>query len=65
MATATAKIVWLNTREAAEMLGLKPQTLESWRIKGRGGLPFYRSGRLVRYMLSDVQRHIERNRHNG
>jgi predicted DNA-binding transcriptional regulator AlpA len=43
----------LTNCEAAELLGLKPNTLEIWRWKGCG--PTYRKvGRLVRYAESDV-----------
>ena len=43
----------LTNKEAAELLGLKPNTLDIWRIQGKG--PAYRKvGRLVRYSESDV-----------
>jgi excisionase family DNA binding protein len=40
--------------EAAAALGLKPQTLATWRIKGRYNLPYYRAGRRIRYKPQDL-----------
>lgn len=47
------------TPQAAEYLGgLKPNTLEGWRIRGEG--PRYRKiGRLVRYSTADLDTYIE------
>lgn len=43
----------LNTPQTAEILGLRPNTLEIWRVQGKG--PTYRKvGKLVRYSESDV-----------
>ena len=43
----------LTNTETAELIGLKPNTLEIWRWQGKG--PIYRKvGRLVRYVESDV-----------
>ncbi|MGA8149259.1 MAG: helix-turn-helix domain-containing protein [Gallionellaceae bacterium] len=49
----------VTTPQAAEYLGgLKPNTLEGWRIRGEG--PCYRKvGRLVRYSLDDLDRYLE------
>ena len=44
----------LNESEAASYLGLKPQTLASWRHFGRYGLKFYKAGRYVRYRQADL-----------
>lgn len=44
----------LTGREAAELLGLSPRTLESWRNRGRGGPPWRKIGRAVRYVERDV-----------
>ncbi len=43
----------LNTKEAADLLGLKPCTLESWRFKGFGPT-FIRCGRAIRYDRTDL-----------
>lgn len=43
----------LTNNETANLIGLKPNTLEIWRWQGKG--PVYRKiGRLVRYVESDV-----------
>jgi excisionase family DNA binding protein len=56
---ATTKLY--ETTEAAEFLGLKPTTLESWRVKG-GKLPFLKIGRLVKYAESDLIAFIEQSK---
>ncbi len=48
----------LTRAEAAEMLGLKPQTLAVWALTGRF-LPVVKLGRAVRYKRSDVEQFIE------
>ncbi len=48
----------LTRRQAAEFLGLKPQTLEVWAAK-RTGPPFVRVGGVVRYRQSDLDEWIE------
>lgn len=49
----------VTTPQAAEYLGgLKPNTLEGWRIRGIG--PSYRKiGGLVRYSIVDLDAYIE------
>ncbi|HKY96352.1 MAG TPA: helix-turn-helix domain-containing protein [Gemmatimonadaceae bacterium] len=44
----------LTTRELASMLGLKPRTVDTWRVTGEGP-PFVRIGRVVRYRQSDIE----------
>lgn len=45
---------FLTTGEAAEYLGLKKNTLDRWRVYGRG--PKYRRmGRAVRYAVEDLE----------
>ena len=39
----------LTRTEAAEMLGVRPQTLAAWAHHGRYKLPFVKVGRCVRY----------------
>ncbi len=52
---------YLNTVQAASILGLKPSTLEAWRMYGRGP-PWIRMGpRIVRYRLSDLNQWISEN----
>jgi excisionase family DNA binding protein len=46
----------LTRDEAAEFLGVSPQTLANWAHTGRGGLPYVRvSARAVRYRQSDLE----------
>jgi len=44
--------------QAAEFLGVKEQTLATWRCTGRYNLPFIRVGRNGRYRLADLERWI-------
>lgn len=49
----------ITTEAAAEILGgLKPNTLEGWRIRGVGPR-FVKIGRLVRYRADDLDAWIE------
>jgi len=49
----------LTRREAAEFLGVKPQTLATWHITGKYNLPVVKVGRSVRYRLADLERWLE------
>jgi excisionase family DNA binding protein len=49
------------TTEAAEFLGVKPTTLEAWRVRG-GKLPFLKIGRLVKYAESDLLAFVEQSK---
>lgn len=44
---------FLNTKEAADFLGLKPNTLEKMRVYG-GGPEYRKHGRSVRYHVDDL-----------
>ena len=44
---------FLNTKEAATYLGLKPNTLEKMRVYG-GGPEYRKHGRYVRYHMDDL-----------
>ena len=48
--------VLLTTREAADLLGLSPRTLQGYRYRGAPdpGLPFVKFGQSVRYRRRDV-----------
>jgi excisionase family DNA binding protein len=50
----------LNRSEAAEHLGIKPQTLAIWATTGRYGLPFIKVGRLAKYRQRDLDKFLER-----
>ena len=45
--------------EAANMLGLEPQTLSNWRCTKRYPLPFIRCGRSIRYRALDIENFLE------
>ena len=50
----------LNESEAADLLGLRSQTLSLWRSTKRYDLPFIRVGRAIRYRLRDIAAFLER-----
>lgn len=52
--TSLPRSALLDTATAAAALGLAPETLANWRVTGRYGLPFVRSGRLPRYRVGDL-----------
>ena len=58
----------LSTEQAAEHLGLRPQTLDKWRCTGRyTDLPYFKIGRRVFYLISDIEAFIASRRmlHTG
>ncbi len=59
MPTAIASDL-LTRQQAAEFLGLKPQTLAVWATTGRYSLPFVRVGRSVRYRRSQLEQFLAR-----
>lgn len=57
MAVAVYDAPQLLTREqAADYIGVKPQTLALWACTGRYELPFIKVGRSVRYKRVDLTR---------
>ena len=46
--------------EAAELLGVAPQTLAHWRVRGSGPRYITLSARCVRYRFSDIKVWLER-----
>jgi excisionase family DNA binding protein len=48
----------LTPSEVAKILGLSVETLNVWRATKRYPLPYVKSGRLVRYRISDVENFI-------
>lgn len=58
MSTAVASPL-LTRQEAAEYLGVKPQTLAVWASVGRYGLRFVKVGRRVRYRKEDLDRFLD------
>lgn len=55
----------VSTEQAAEYLGgLKPNTIEGWRVRGEG--PRYlKIGRLVRYRIEDLDAYLESRARNA
>ncbi|MEN8236950.1 MAG: helix-turn-helix domain-containing protein [Pseudomonadota bacterium] len=50
----------LSRKEAAELLGVKVDTLAAWKSTRRYNIPVVKVGRLVRYRYSDLLDFIER-----
>lgn len=50
----------LTPAEVAEMLGIKVETLASWRCRGSQELEYIRVGRCVRYRAEAVEAYLER-----
>jgi predicted site-specific integrase-resolvase len=48
----------LTPEQVATALGVTPHTLAVWRSEGRYDLPYVKSGRLVRYLVDDVNTFI-------
>ncbi|OGQ00359.1 MAG: hypothetical protein A2Z40_05735 [Deltaproteobacteria bacterium RBG_19FT_COMBO_60_16] len=55
----------LRDPQAAELLGVRPQTLMNARCTGSGAyaeLPYYRMGRAIRYAEEDIAQFLHRHR---
>lgn len=50
----------LTTKQTAEILGLAPETLTTWRCRHRYDLPYYRIGRNIFYRPYDVEDFIKK-----
>ena len=59
MTTATIDSDLLTTEEAAEYLGVRPQTLAVWRTTRRYDIRFVRVGSRVRYRRRDLDAWLE------
>ena len=55
-------LVFLNSRELAELLGVPKSTIDHWRANGTGPT-FSRLGKHYRYRMSDVLAWADENRH--
>lgn len=49
---------FLDTKEAAEYIGMSPRTLEAWRRKP-SGLVYYMYGQKILYEISDLNKWIK------
>lgn len=54
---------WISNREAMEILGVSPRTLQ--RYRDSGCIPFSKIGKNCRYRLSDIERVLEAHRIDG
>lgn len=54
MTVITTRQELLTRQEAAEYLGVQPQTLAVWACTKRYAIPFIRVGHSVRYRLQDL-----------
>ena len=59
-ATDTSKKL-LTSDEAAEYLGIAPNTLAVWRSTRRHVIPYIKSGRYVRYRVADLEAYLAHN----
>lgn len=63
-AVAEAPIELLTETEAAQILRVKPKTLQAWRFdkegRGRTGPVYLKIGRLVKYRRSDLYAWLEK-----
>ena len=48
----------LTTQQAADILGIKKNTMEGWRLRGEGPT-YYKIGKLVKYAEADLDRYID------
>ncbi|HCK82537.1 MAG TPA: helix-turn-helix domain-containing protein [Candidatus Competibacter sp.] len=55
----------LTPEQAADRLGMSPDTLNVWRTTGRYNLPYVKIGRRVKYRASDVEAFIARRTRNN
>jgi predicted DNA-binding transcriptional regulator AlpA len=51
----------LTESEAAELIGVKPQTMAVWRSKGTGP-PYLKTGRSIRYLNEDIKEYLQQRR---
>ena len=52
----------LSRKEAASLLGVKPQTLAVWALTKRENLPVTKIGRHSKYLLSDIESYLLRDK---
>ena len=50
----------LRRDQAAQYLGLAPQTLACWAMSGRYGLPYIKVGRLAKYRRRDLDKFLQK-----
>lgn len=52
----------MTQEQAAEYLGVKSETLNTWRCKRQHAIPYYKVGRLIRYRKADLDAWLEQRR---
>ena len=55
----------LTPQQVAKILGVRIETLATWRHTKRYDLPYVKTGRLVRYRNEDVRAFLESNLQGG
>lgn len=53
---------YLDTVQAAELMGMRPQTLHNWRFRGVGPAYTAISGRAIRYHIDDLRKFMQARR---
>lgn len=59
----TESCEWLTTKEAAEHLRVNENTLRN--IVSAGNIPYYKFGRRLRFLKSELNLHLLKNRRGG
>ena len=52
-------ITLVNDQDAADILGVSKGTLQVWRSTGRYNIPYIKTGRNVRYRVSDLMKLLD------
>ncbi len=65
MQTVDENTTLLNEEQTAEILGVRPSTLQRWRSRGWTDLPYLKIRYLIRYRLSDVLEFLEKSQVGG
>ena len=60
MTTVLDRPALLTREQAAEYLGIAPQTLAVWAVTGRYDLPMIKVGRCCRYRKADLDKFLDR-----
>ena len=55
--------IYLNEKEAAEILNISPKKLQKDRLR-REGMPYYKIGRAVRYKTTEIYEWMEQQKVN-
>ena len=50
---------YISSKEAAELLGIHPTTLQVWRHRNKINIPYIKVGRAVLYNLDDIENYLQ------